>query len=166
MVMRSLLFSLILSLVSLLFVGAIPIDVPVKDEAKVYSPYREEIDTLLEKGKNEMRPSEFARLNRLIKRNNEWFDKNIPETPEVTASDALDAWKEKSAYLAPLIMVVWGVGFLLFCRREVNIVSLMVLVFPVVLTIVGLMPLLEFVLVAVSVFAIWFWFQPAGRLRS
>ena len=71
---NSLLFSFGVSLISIFIVLFSPFDVPVSVEgSKAYSPYNDEINRLLEKGEQGIKPSESARLSELVEKNNQWF---------------------------------------------------------------------------------------------
>ncbi len=94
----------------------------------------------------------------LLDRNTRWHEEHKKEFLAKSSTTALRAWKKKSSLLMPGIMVLWGVLFYFFYRCKPSNTALLVLVLLVVLTIAQLMSLLELVLIAFAVLAIWFWF--------
>jgi len=139
----------VLSLISLCIVLYTPLDINVREGDKNYSPYRDEIDKLRPKAESGMKLSEYEYYESLIEKNSRWFEEERAKNVERSAASALNAWKKKSSRLAPAIVVLWAFSFYLYFRRKPpKNQAWLALTFPVLLTVAGLMSLLEGVLIA------------------
>jgi len=164
MVARSILFSFVVSIASLVIVAYAPITTTDSSEGKAYSPYREELDALREKTAKGLHPSapEWDELEKLTEKNNEWFEsRRVAQIAESkSTSGILRSWKRRSSLLSPVVMLLWGVLFYFFMRnRPPKKQALLALTFPVVLVFAQLMSLLEVALIVLVVLAIWMWLR-------
>lgn len=164
MVARSILFSFVVSIVSLAVVAYAPITTTDTSGEQVYSPYREELDALHEKTARGLPPSapEWDELEKLAEKNKAWFEEHraaqIAESKSM--SGVLRSWKRRSSFLSPVMMLLWGVLYYFFMRNKPpEKQALLVLTFPVALLFAQLMSLLQVALIASVVLAIWIWFQ-------
>lgn len=160
MMKNSLLFSFLVSILSLIIVFVAPIEISIRDTGKVYSPYREELDALRLKTEKGLHPSapEWKRFDELLEKNNQWFEEHHKEYLRNTATSAREAWKKKSDYVSPVIMLLWGILFYFFFRHQMESKALFVLTFPIILLITQLMSILEVVLISFAVLIVYFWF--------
>lgn len=154
MVIRLILFSFFISIINLLIAVTIPIDIPVSDTEKIVSPYREELDEMKNKGLNE---EENKRYLELIEKNNLFLINDMEQlSKSITAKDISDAWEKKFILLSPIHILIWGIASYFLLRRKVNYFYLF-LSSPLAFTIIGVMPLSGFMIITVSVMAVWFW---------
>ncbi len=167
-------FSFIVSLISLLLVFVSPFQITEVEkekaakiiDGKIYSPYREEVDRLLEEGKNGMTSVQLDEWEAAVDKNNKWFEEYNKDPEKFTELSSSEAWKKKSGYHAPVVALMWGMLFYIFYKSAPIERSLLVLVVPVFLTVAHLMPLVESVLIALAVLLVWFWFLLESRVRS
>lgn len=157
MIIKSLLFSLLLSTLSVIIVAYAPIEISLRETGEVYSPYRDEIDQLEKNASKGITPSESEYLSSLIEKNNRWFEEEHKEYLKNTSTNAVGAWKTKSNIVSPAIMLLWGVIFYFCYRRKTGPYALFVLVVPLILLIAQLMSMLEVVLISFAVLIVYFW---------
>ncbi len=165
MVRQALLLSFTLSLLSLCIVLYSPLEIEIRDKDRIYSPYREELDLLRSKAESGMKPKEYQYYESLIEKNNRWFEEEKKNHDKWSATSALKAWRKKSDFLAPGIMILWGLAFYFYFKQKPKKQALLVLTFPALLTVAGLMSLLESVLIAFTVLVIWFLWLIRGQIE-
>lgn len=156
MARQSLLFSFVMSLLSISVLAYFPIERPISEGESTHSPYHEEIMILTDPRKNTITADELKRLDELSAKNNQWLEDHQQEN--INYQSEVEDWKNRATVMAPVIMVIWGLSYFWFSRKVSNGNVLLVLVFPVVLTILQLLPVLTLSLIAFSVVAVWFWF--------
>ena len=83
------------------------------------SPYRQELDELYEITSRGLPPDspEWEKLEDLRLKNEQWFEGEIN-----TQSDGsiVEYFKAKSLKLSPLLAAIWGLSFVLLCKRVKN----------------------------------------------
>lgn len=154
MVIRLILFSLFLSIINLLIAVSIPIDIPVSDTERIVSPYREELSEMKNRGLNE---EENKRYLELLEKNNQFFENYWEQSfKSITAKDISDAWEKKFILLSPIHILIWGGASYFLFRRKANHFYLF-LSSPLAFTLIGVMPLSGFMIIALTVMSVWFW---------
>ena len=164
MIVRYLIFSFFVSLLSLLVVLFTPLEIPLREHEIIYSPYHEELEQL--SAKEGFTPKENDYHLNLIEKNNWWFDEQRIEYIKNTASNPTAAWKKKSNRLILLIMIMWTVLFYFFHKRKCGKYAPVVLVFPIVLSVAQLMSVLEVVAISAIVLGVWFIVWPSTTNKN
>jgi len=100
MIKNTLLFSFLVSILSLLIVFIAPVEIAVRETGKINSPYQGEIDRLLEKGNTSITLSESTYLDGLVEQHNQWHKEYRKDYIKNSSADATEAWKKKSNYSA------------------------------------------------------------------
>ena len=157
MIFRYLLFSITVSLLSLLVTLLVPLDVPIRDHGITVSPYTEDIDVL--EGKLPLSPEKYQELLDLTEKNNLYFEERRKEHLANTAYDAKDGWKKKSIKLLPIVIGIWAVLFYFFYSRYRYKHFYVSLTVPALFTFTPLTPLVGIITVVSVVMAIWFWLE-------
>lgn len=157
MVRQGVFFSFALSLISLMVVLFTPLEITIRESDSIHSPYHEELNVWENRLENGIRPHELKEYESLVEKNNKWFEDERRNYINNSATTPLKAWQKKSSRLAPAIMMVWALVFYFYFRRKPKNHALLVLIFPALLTIAGLMSLLEGILIFFIVSLIWFW---------
>jgi len=159
---KPVIFSLVLSILSLAIVAFFPLNITLITSGPIYSPYHNEIEALRVKTTNGLHPSapEWKILDDLIMKNEEWFEaeknKLMRSDPTIIHFEAW--WEKKGEYLSPVVMIVWGAAFYIFFNNKSDYKNLMVLIFPIIFAIAQLMPVLEVLLISFIILTIYFWF--------
>lgn len=155
MIIRLVLLSFCISIVNLLIVVTIPIDLPVNNNEKVVSPYREELNALKNRGLNE---EENKRYIELLEKNNQFFINDMEQlSNSITATDIKDAWEKKFILLIPMHILIWCItSYFLFGKRKVKHFYVM-LSAPLVFFMMGIIPLIGVLIITLSVISVWFW---------
>ena len=161
---QALYFSVGMSLLSLVLVLFTPLKVHIRESSNLYSPYKAELDQWESRWENGLKPHEVSQYEALVEKNNHWFAEEKHEYLQFSANSALSAWRKKSSYIAPGIMIVWGLAFYYYFRNKQKRKAIYVLTFPTLLTLVGLMSLLEGILISSVVLLIWFGWLIKGRI--
>ena len=121
------------------------------------SPYWNEINQLLAKGETGITPEEKKYLDELIDKNNLWHEE-ARKTDLARLQAHPDAeFSKRSSSLAPAIAALWGLSFYFLYRQKPTWHGLLVVTFPVIFALNGPMSLFAWVLILVSVVAIWCW---------
>ena len=98
---------------------ALPASISVKSDRIGPSPYRKELDELYEIISRGLPPDspEWEKLEVFRLKNEQWFEGEIN-----TQSDGsiVEYFKAKSLKLSPLLAAIWGLSFVLLCKRVKN----------------------------------------------
>lgn len=143
MIWRYSIFSISLSLLSVALVFFAPFNVSIQVQS-VEPPYAKEIEKL--RSKEYLDTEEKHLLDRFVQENNRYL------LSQPGQSDQQSAWRKKSDFLAPLIMILWGGAFYYFYRRNKYRHFYVVGAVPVLLALIGGMSVIEVVLILVAVF--------------
>jgi len=143
MILRYSIFSICLSLLSIALVFFAPFNVSTQVQS-VESLYAEEIEKL--RSKEYLDTEEKHLLDRYVQESNQY----LLSQPRQYNQES--AWRKKSDYLAPLIMMLWGGAFYYFYGRYKFRHFYVVNAIPVLLVLIGVMSVIEVVLILVAVF--------------
>jgi hypothetical protein len=158
MLIKPVAFSFVVSVLSLILVLVWPLELLISESDKEHSPYLGEIEQLLEKGEDGLTTAEYEALIELSAKNNLWFEERDNAKVANVSGEALNAWKARSSRIAPIIMVIWALLFYFFFVRYPGNQSWLVLVYPVLLTGLQLMSILQLLLIVFAILGIRFWF--------
>lgn len=148
--LRALLVSFLISLLSLILVFFFPIDVTIQGKSGL-SPYFLKIIELQEKtalGLPADAP-EWNQLEILKHKDRMWIDgKNIRKSP---LGHLIEYMIVKSSKLSLMLFTVWFVSFYCFFRKAVSAKNLLVLTFPAVFLLLNKLILIPFAFIAIGV---------------
>lgn len=148
--LRALLVSFLISLLSLILVFFFPIDVTIQGKSSL-SPYFLKIIELQEKtalGLPADAP-EWNQLEILKHKDRMWIDgKNIRKSP---VGHLIEYMIVKSSKLSLMLFSIWLVSFYYFFRKAVSAKHLLVLTFPAAFLLLNKLMLIPFAFIAVGV---------------
>lgn len=157
---KSLGFAIAASILTTLIVMIAPVN--VSHSEPVSSPYREEIDRLLEEAKRGVPSDKSESLSDLIAKNNKWFEYNRTDPSEISLEDAVITWQRKSTYLSPILILIWVSAYYIAVRNtelkwSPNAAEIWIVAFPIILGLIQLLSLLSAALIVVAILILRAW---------
>lgn len=150
--------SFALSVATFLLILASPVIVSEGGQRLGPSPYAERIDELYESMKgagNSPYSQEWQELKELNQKNNDWFEERRGERGGAPSLGYFDVLQEISSAITFVLILVWGVGYLLTYRFFDRYWSLLILVFPSLMFALRILSFQAFVSIVLSVLVVY-----------
>jgi len=150
--------SFALSVATFLLILASPVIVSEGGQRLGPSPYAERIDELYESMKgagSSPYSQEWQELKELNQKNNDWFEERRGERGGAPSLGYFDVLQEISSAITFILILVWGVGYLLTYRFFDGYWSLLILVFPSLMFALRILSFQAFVSIVLSVLVVY-----------
>ena len=147
-----------LSVATYLLILASPVIVSEGGQRLGPSPYAERIDELYESMKgagNSPYSREWQELKELNQKNNDWFEVRRGERGGAPGLGYFDVLQEISSAITLILILFWGIGYLLTYRFFDGYWSLLILVFPSLMFALRILSFQAFVSIVLSVLIVY-----------